>query len=194
MRPVQQCWTSENLLHKPGRTRVHAGPPRRQARRCSHMLLRGCGTGRQRHRPPVAGLPGCIPPLPCPAAWLHLGNLKPSDPSLRLPSRGAHELSSHSPPNHLGSNPTPGGVGVGGGWLALWPGASHSSGRCSRVPGGTGHDAKSIHLQTWGEQGGSSYPDSIQSRARHTETDEVISLLPPSASQGGARDAPGTSV
>ena len=32
------------------------------------------------------------------------------------PESGAHELSSHSPPNHLGSNLTPGGVG-GWGWL-----------------------------------------------------------------------------
>lgn len=62
-----------------------------------------------------------------------------------------------------------GGGRWGGWWLAPWPGASYSSGLCSWVPGSIGHDAKSIHLQSWGEQGGSSYPDSIQSRARHTE-------------------------
>lgn len=90
VRPVQQCWTSENLLHKPGRMRVHTGAPRRQARRCAHVLLGGCGTGRQGHGPPVAGPQGCIPPLPCPAAWLHLENLQPLDPSLHLLSQGAH--------------------------------------------------------------------------------------------------------
>lgn len=71
-------------------------------------------------------------------------------------------------------------AGVGGWGLAPWPGASHSSGLCSWVPGSTGRDAKSI--PGWHEQGGSSY---IASRVApgDSEADGGISLLPPSASQ-----------
>lgn len=163
VRPVQKCWTSENLLHKPGRTRVHAGPPgdrHEGARTCSSEAAGqgGKGTGRLCRTPGLHSSPStprCLAPPRKPPAFGPL----PAPPES---GRTLAQLTLPAKPPGFKPHTWRGG-GEWGGWLALWPGASHSSGLCSWVPGSTGHDAKSIHLQSWGEQGGSSYPDSIQS-------------------------------